>query len=412
MGEHQHHAQRLPILSCQERSNRQQETGSRVQAGLSDYRQSTNLFGQTGYFDSQRVLVTEVEVMGRAKRFVLEPDREAGTEALAAFRAGQYISVFLNVAGCTLTRAYSLSSTPRQAIENRYAITVERNEKGFASDHILDTWQVGTRVEISMPLGEFCHEPSRDAAHVVAIAGGSGITPFLSMAGAIADGTEDFRLTILYGNRTADEILYRDTLGTLADQCHKLRVVHVLSDEVCHWAEHGVVTAELVGKYAPEGEWSVFVCGSPAMYAFLREDLKKLELPRRRLRFEMPGEIRNAESLAGFPAYAKGRTFRLIVERLDAKLEIPAKSGESILAALERAGIRHPSRCRCGECGFCRSILVSGTYFIPRELEHRRAADIKNGYIHPCCTYPTGDCHIRLPVDIGSKTAEDGVHGA
>ncbi len=347
----------------------------------------------------QHVVVAAIRERGRARSFTLIPDRESGTEVLAPFRAGQYISVFLDVRGCALTRAYSLSGTPREALQGAYTITVERCEKGFASDHILDSWQVGTKVEISEPLGIFCHESARDGQHLVALAGGSGITPFLSMAGAIAEGTEDFSLTILYGNRDAEGILFHKELDDLVARCPELRVIHVLSDEQQPWAEYGVITAELVQKYAPAGDWSVFVCGSAAMYAFLREDLKKLRLPQSRVRFEMPGEIRNAEPLDGFPEWARGKTYMLTVETAEGRRDILAKSGESLLVAMERAGIRHQSRCRCGECGFCRSVLVSGTCFIPQILEHRRVEDIKDGYIHPCSTYPTGDCHIRLPVE-------------
>lgn len=344
----------------------------------------------------QHIVVAAIRDRGRARSFTLIPDRESGTVSLLPFRAGQYISVFLNVGGCTLTRAYSLCSTPLEALQGRYTITVERCEKGFASDHILDTWQVGTRVEISEPLGTFCPDPDRQGAHLVALAGGSGITPFLSMAGAIVEGVEDYSLTILYGNCDAAGILFHEELDDLVARCEKLRVIHVLSEEQHPWAEYGIITAELVQKYAPEGSWSVFVCGPPAMYAFLREDLKRLDLPQGRLRFEMPGEIRNTEALEGFPEWAKGKTFRLTVETAGDKRDIPTRSGESFLMALERAGIRPLSRCRCGECGFCRSVLISGTYFIPRERQYSLAAEVKAGLIHPCSTYPTGDCHIRL----------------
>jgi len=342
----------------------------------------------------QRVVVSGIRDWGRAKTFTLVPDREMGENQLLPFRAGQYISVNLEISGCTLTRAYSLCSTPLAAKQGRYAITVERCENGYGSDHILNTWQVGTKVEISEPLGTFF--PVAPCKNVVALAGGSGITPFFSMAGAIADGMEDYNLTILYGNRTAGEILFREELETLCTRCGKLRLIHVLSEEQKPWAEHGVITAELVDKYAPKAEWSVFVCGAPSMYAFLRQDLKKLRLPGERLRFEMPGELRNAELLPDYPEYARGKTFTLTVERAGVSREILVRSGESLLMAMERAGIRSNSRCRCGECGFCRSELVSGRVFMPREEEKRPMAELENGYIHPCRSYPVGDCHIRL----------------
>ena len=62
--------------------------------------------------------------------------------------------------------------------------------EGFFSPHALDTWKPGTKLVLSGPLGYAYHMPVRDADHVIALAGSSGITPFFSMASAVADGIE------------------------------------------------------------------------------------------------------------------------------------------------------------------------------------------------------------------------------
>jgi ferredoxin len=64
---------------------------------------------------------------------------------------------------------------------------------------------------------------------------------------------------------------------------------------------------------------------------------------------------------------------------------------------MERAGIKAPSRCKSGSCGFCHSRLVRGEYFVDTKHEYRRQADLKFGYIHPCCTYPESDMEIDVP---------------
>ena len=69
---------------------------------------------------------------------------------------------------------------------------------------------------------------------------------------------------------------------------------------------------------------------------------------------------------------------------------------ETVLVALERAGIAAPSRCRGGECGWCRSRLAEGDVFIPDYLDKRRMADVLAGYIHPCCSYPLGDLTLEV----------------
>ena len=201
--------------------------------------------------------VTELEK--DCKCYRLEPDVSRGTAACAYFAAGQYLTVFLNIEGMPINRAYSISSSPKEAVNGFYTLTIKYVEGGLASRYILDTWAVGTPVEVSALEGDFDYVPLRDAPHVIAVAGGSGITPFLSFAKAIADGDEDFQMTLLYGSRTVDNILFREEFDKLAAATDKLKVVHVLSHEEREGYEHGFVTAELIQKYAPTGPYSVFL---------------------------------------------------------------------------------------------------------------------------------------------------------
>jgi len=343
-----------------------------------------------------------IDLKGDVKNYLLEPAPGTDTTALAYFRAGQYLSVKLKIGESYLTRPYSISSSPAEALKNRYVLTIKRLDDGFASQYIFDHWQVGTVVEASGPQGEFVYEPLRDANNLVALAGGSGITPIYSLAQAIADGTEDAFLTILYGSRKSDEVILKKELENLAAICSKIKVVHVISDEEDTGGyEKGFITAELIQKYAPDGDYSIFVSGPAAMYKFLDQELTKLGLPRRRIRYEVFGEYKNPEQDPTFPAEAAGKTFRLQVDMHGSKKTVVAKSEESMLVAMERAGIEVPSICRSGECGFCRSRLVSGRHYIPGRLDYRRMADVENNYIHPCCTFATGDGHIRVASNEG-----------
>ena len=347
----------------------------------------------------QYAAISKVEDHGDAKSFTLVPDKEKGTEQLAYFRAGQYVSVALDIGQAKLNKPYSLRSGPKDALNGSYTITVKRTAKGFASDYILDNWQVGTKVKLSAPLGEFYYQDLRDASHVIALAGGSGITPFYSMASAIADGVEDFNLTILYGSRTADSILLKNELEEVASRSGgKVKVVHVLSHEQAEGYEHGFLTAELIAKYAPQGDYSVFLCGPKAMYAFADGELAKLNLKRRRIRKELAGEYGDPTADAAYPADAAGKTYNITVLIRGESQTVPCRADQTLLDALEKAGIRAPSHCRSGECGWCHSRLVSGDVYIPEDTDGRRAADKKFGWIHPCCSYPISDVTLEVPV--------------
>ncbi len=334
----------------------------------------------------QELAVKEVIEHSRdVKSYVLV---SATGKPLAYFRAGQYLSISLTIGGSVTTRPFSITSTPEKALIGHYMITVKRAVDGFASRYILDNWTVGTAVKTSAPEGNFYYEPLRDAKTVVGIAGGCGITPFLSLAGAIVDGAEDAELVLLYGCRKEEEILFKNKFAWIQAKCQKVKVVYVLSDSDEEGFEHGFISAELIKKYAPS-IYSVFVCGPGEMYQFVAEELKKLHLEKKYIRFEL-FEANTIDA-------GKTETFscRASVSGAETKV-ISCRSDESVLVALERAGIRAPSRCRSGECGFCRCRLVSGDVFIPPETDGRRKADLKFGYLHPCCSYPKGDIEIRL----------------
>ena len=360
---------------------------------------NANILAKKLHPHAQYAVVTAITEHPGAKSFTLTPDTEKGTEAMAYFRAGQYVSVALDIGEAKLNKPYTIRSCPKDALKGSYTLTVKRTANGFASDYILDNWQVGTKVKLSGPLGEFYHQELRDAKQVVALAGGSGITPFYSMAEAIADGTEDFSLTIIYGSRTKDAILLGQELEAVAQRSGgKVKVVHVLSHEDAPDCEKGFLTAELITKYAPEGDYSVYVCGPKAMYSFLDQELPKLGLKARRIRKELPGEYGDPTGDAAYPKEAAGKTYKITVLIRGESQSVECRADQTLLDALEKAGIRAPSHCRSGECGWCHSRLVSGDVYIPEDTDGRRAADKKFGWVHPCCSYPLSDVTLDVPV--------------
>ena len=329
-----------------------------------------------------------------AKTFWLETDEAKGTKALAWFSAGQYLSINLEIGSMKLSRPYSLSSSPREALEGHYSLTVKRVEGGLASTYILDNWTVGTEVTASEPLGVFTYEPLRDAKTVIGIAGGSGITPFRSLAKAIADGDEDAKLILLYGSRTMNDAIFQDEFKALEGE--KFQLVNVLSHEEKEGCEHGFITAELIKKYAPAGDYSIFLCGPQAMYEFVDKEIETLNLRKKFIRHELFGEYFNPAKETDYPANVAPE-FKITVRIAGQEQTVNAPADTSILRSLEAAGIAAPAHCRSGECGWCHSKLVSGEVYCPKSVDGRREADCIYGYIHPCCSFPLSDLVIEVP---------------
>ena len=347
---------------------------------------------------SQSLRVKQVaEIERDVRAYVLEPDTEYGTAKLAYFRPGQNISITFNINGIIITRPYTICSSPLRSLEDEYVIIVRKKPNGFVSQYIFSNWRKGTKVNASAPFGSLYYQPLRDAKSIVVICDNLGVSAFLSMAEAIADGTLNADLTLLYTARKDREAIMAQRLDELAENCDKFRVIYVLSDEHVFKKERGFITKTLIEKYAPQGKYSVFVSGSTALYNRAVPQLAELRLENKYIRFGLSGQIENPATLPDFPQEAKGLTFLCkVIKNGELIATIPCSSEESLLVALEREGIAAPALCRSGECGFCRSKLLKGNVFIPQGVDNRRLADSGYGIIHPCCSYPMSNLTLVI----------------
>ncbi len=345
--------------------------------------------------DEQVFIIEEIiDRPSDAKSYVL---RRKNGKNPAFFRAGQFVVVRHKIDGKLIARPVSLSCGPALSLEGKYMITVKRVPDGFLSGYIHDNWKVGMEVTTSGPQGVGYYEPYRDAHKVIACAGGSGITPIFSMANAIADGDENFEMTILYGSRTKKDIMFADEFAEIEKRTGKVKLVNVLSDEEAEGCEHGFITAELIKKYAGSGQYSVFAAGPQNMYRFLDGEISKIGLPQKFYRKELFGSIKEPWTLPGYPMEAKDKIFNVHIKMCSREYDIKCSANESIITAFERAGVAGPNRCRGGICGWCRSKLVSGEVFVPEMVDGRREADKVFGYIHPCASFALSNLVLDVP---------------
>ena len=321
-----------------------------------------------------------------AKSFILVPDTEAGTTQLAPFKAGSYINLRTELAGSVARRTYSLSSSPKEALAGKYRVSVKLKEGGFLSVWLHNEAKVGDKLTATEPGGHITHSGIRDCKHVVALAGGSGITPFMSMAKAIDEGTENFEMTLLYGARTEADLVFRADFDAIAARNPKFKVVYILSEEKKEGFESGFISAELIKKYAGAEPYSIYVVGPGAMCDFLDKELPKLGLAQKYIRMERTEDVYDAGA---------AKEYTLTVHYRDEVHTIKARSDETVLTAFERAGLAVNNKCRVGYCGFCRSRLISGEYHANR-YEQLRIADKQFHYFHPCCSYPMSDMEIEV----------------
>lgn len=314
---------------------------------------------------------------------------------LPFFYAGQYISVKLEIDGRSLTRPYSISSAPRDVDDSGYLeITTKKKKAGYVTNYIWDNWKEGTVVRFDGAYGEFWYQGIRDQKHVVALAGGSGITPFRSIARDMLSGGRPEKLTILYGVSDENDIIFKDELNELAAKSNgRIEVHYVLSGtSECWEGERGFLCADVIRKLVGDtADKSYFVCGPRVMYGYIDKTMRELGIIRRFVRREAYGETDDITLHPAFPKDQIGKTYRLLLKYGISEVELTCHADETILVSLERAGYAMDSRCRSGECGWCRSYAEKGTVWYPPEMEGLRKSDLDENFIHPCSAYPMND---------------------
>lgn len=333
-----------------------------------------------GYMEVE--LTHIVQLTPNMKNFTF---KRVDSSAFPFFRAGHYVSLQAKIGDSLVSRPYSISSSPDEALEGRLSLGIE--DAGFFSGYMNNEAKIGDRFVMTEPSGEFHYENIRDKKNIVCIAGGSGITPFLSMAKSVAEGNEDYSMTLFYGAKDFENLAYRDELEVLKKS--GVQIIYVL--ETAHeGCEQGFVTAKMLEKYVDINASTFFMCGPVAMYASILDELKPYNL--------LLKSVRKDAATCGDLDIDNPKTFRLTVHMRDKVYEIDAKENETLLTSMERAGLNAPNKCRAGGCGFCHSKWLGGEYIIAKGRDGRREADRKFGFIHPCVTYPQSDMEIDVPV--------------
>ena len=308
------------------------------------------------------------------------------------FQSGQYINVFVDAGGVRTSRPYSIASSPTQT--GYYELMVRKVEDGFVSDYLLNELKPGDKISSSSPSGNFHYNPLFHGNKLALIAGGSGITPFMSMIRELSDKNLSRRLHLFYGCRVEDDVIYRAELDKIASAHKNFTWDLVVSEPTPSYRGHtGFINAGFIKERLDGLDWTFFICGPQAMYQFCLPELEKLQIPSRKIKVEVMGAPKNIVAYPGWPENVKaGDVFKVAVK---GKKTISALASEPLMISMERAGMAIPALCRSGECSLCRTKLLSGKVYQPNDVKLRKS-DRVFGYIHPCMAYPITDIEILL----------------
>lgn len=294
------------------------------------------------------------------------------------YKAGQFLTVRVTVDGRDLRRCYSMSSAP---VEDELKITVKRDPGGVVSNWLNDSAVAGTELHAAPPDGKFVlPECGSAAADLVAFAGGSGITPIMSLVRtALADSSR--RIKLFYANRSRDSVIFSEQLARLADANVDRLVVEHHYDE-----DEGVVTPAAVERFAGgAADADFYICGPAPFMATVEAALRSADVPKERLHLE---RFTVAEVAPEILLDAADVTEEVVIE-LDRRVTtVGYRQGDTLLQTARMSGLRAPSSCETGSCGTCMARVVEGS---ARMLNNDALEDdeVEEGWVLTCQTLPT-----------------------
>lgn len=301
------------------------------------------------------------------------------------YRPGQFLTLRVPFEGGWLPRCYSLSSTP--LLDEPLRVTIKRVNGGRASNWLCGELHEGQTLQVMPPAGVFV--PRSLDNDLLLFAGGSGVTPVLSILRSVLLAGQG-RIVLIYANRDEASVIFRNELRLLAS-------VHPQRLQIVHWLDsiQGIPAVEQLAELArPLVDAHAFICGPGPFMDAAVSALKSLGMPGARVHVErfvsLPGEGELPEAVGSQAAVAAQLAIRL--DGLEYELE--CANGETVLAAMERAGLDAPSACRVGGCATCMCTLESGDV----ELLHNDALDadeLAEGWILACQAVPTS-AHLRI----------------
>jgi ring-1,2-phenylacetyl-CoA epoxidase subunit PaaE len=314
-----------------------------------------------------------------------------------AFRPGQHLTLRADIDGEEVRRTYSLCRAP---LDNEIRIAIKEIAGGRFSTWANRTLRRGAVIDVMPPSGSFTLAATDlPAAHHVGFAGGSGITPILSILRTLLQQSDQARFTLFYANRSVGSIMFLEELAGLKNRfMDRFQLFHFLEEEqedieLFNGRMDAARMADILTLLVkPHEIAAAYVCGPAPMMAAVESGLKAAAVPEERIRIERFSADRSpAETVAylrDVESSADGVAFEVRIDGRRRSLRFDRALG-SILDNARAAGMAAPYACKAGVCATCRARVLAGDVHMG-PADGLSQAERTQGYVLTCQTIPTG----------------------
>jgi ring-1,2-phenylacetyl-CoA epoxidase subunit PaaE len=326
------------------------------------------------------------------------------------FTPGQFVTLEARIEGEVLRRSYSICSSPAEYDASAtLRVGIRRVNGGRFSNWANDRLRAGAEIDLLTPDGRFGIDfSSSERRHYLGIAGGSGITPMLSLIKTALEAQPDSRFTLVYGNRTVASIMFLEELEGLKNRwMERLSIFHVLSEETTEIELlSGLLDRARIERLFEQAIRvpalnCAFVCGPAPMMQAAEDALLAAGLPRDRIRIERFASpdaptARPAPAREATPIDAPGARVTLVVDGKARPITVPF-DGASILDTAIAAGIGLPYACKAGVCCTCRARVLEGEVTMDKQYSLEKH-ELEAGFVLSCQAHPVS-AEVRLSFD-------------
>jgi len=342
-----------------------------------------------------------------AEAVVVSFDVPEDLRSVFGFTQGQYLTLRKEIDGQDLRRSYSICAG---VDDGELRVGVRKVKQGLFSNWINSSLKPGDTLQVMAPQGRFFVpiEP-HVRRHHVGIAGGSGITPILSIMKTVLAREPQSRFTLIYGNRQLRSTMFKEEIEDLKNRyMTRLALQLVFSDEHTDVPINaGLMNREKIAEFlqglVPPGSIDhVYVCGPFQMNDEAEAALLEAGVPEERIHIERFGLAQSPTGTVGAvvhePQPGDAETARITIVRDGLAREIPFTKGQpSILDAASSAGLEVPYSCTSGVCGTCRAKLLEGEVRMERNFALDKN-EVAGGFILTCQAHPLTE-RVRLSFD-------------